>query len=291
MSEEEQINDTPENDLEDLIDHGADAVSHGDSRDPDDHSSSEDLHDESISPEDHNSEDRFTISVMSDSAIPRERNQDQALGKGRGKNRGGDHQSKDSGISGSIADSSSESSRPAGDANNKGRGRSNRRPTGGSDGFNLINSTEIAPSGSGNYEAVATTQPDKLTGLFGGGPVKTAYTWLSLGDSLLKVRGRAAYDIVDQFKSGDVLVAPASITTTSITASNGTINKPVAGQINAKVLNKTTFLANSAAAFTCTGLDGLFVAFNDARPGYQQNSDTLLFLANYAITSGPVVVN
>ena len=61
--------------------------------------------------------------------------------------------------------------------------------------------------------------------------------------------------------------------------------------MNATVLNKSNFLANSAAAFTCTGISGLFVAFNDARDGYQQNSDTLLLLQGYSLESGPLVVN
>jgi hypothetical protein len=179
----------------------------------------------------------------------------------------------------------------------KGRGKDDTKPTPGAETFNVVGSTEIPPGGTGVYEALATAQRDKLTGLLNGEKVRTTYTWLNLGDSLLKVRGLAGYDIVENFTinntdgSSDDLFAPQSITTTSIDTSNGNIRKLVAGQITAKVLSKANFLANSAAAFTCTGFDGLFVAFNDGRDGYQQNSDALVFLQGYNIASGPLMVN
>ena len=180
---------------------------------------------------------------------------------------------------------------------NKGRGKASQRSGLGTDSLNVVNATEITSVGTGLYEGLATTQPDKLTGLFNNAKVKTTYTWANLTDSLLTVHGRPGYDIVENFTTSnaeggsDELRAPQTITTDSITFSNGNIRKLNAGQINAKVLTKTNFLANSAAAFTCSGFDGMFVAFNDARDGYQQKTDTLLFLQGYNINSGPLVVS
>ena len=199
----------------------------------------------------------------------------------------------------SNSDDSTDDSSSALDRPHKGQGggKDDKRRTPGADSFNVVDATEVPPGNTGLYEGLATPLRDKLTGLFNGAKVRTTYTWRNLGDSLLSSRGRASFDVVENFTvsktpgESDELVAPLSITTTSIDASNGKIKKLVAGQINAKALAPARFTANSAAAFTCKGFDGLFVAFNDARDGYQQNSDTLVFLKGYDIASGPLVVN
>ena len=201
-----------------------------------------------------------------------------------------DHSSNDH-----ADDSTNDSSRTAGQSSSgKGSGKEDKHP--GVESFNVVNATEIPPGGTGAFESLATAQRDKLTGLFNGAKVKTTYTWLNLGDSLLKDHGHAGYDIVENFtvnnpEGSDELLAPQSITATAITTSNGNISKLVAGKITAKVLSADKFVANSAAAFTCDGFEGLFVVFNDRRDGYQHNSDTLIFLQNYNLASGPLVVN
>jgi hypothetical protein len=53
----------------------------------------------------------------------------------------------------------------------------------------------------------------------------------------------------------------------------------------AALLTETTFAANSVAAFTTTGQAGIFIAMNDGRSGYQADSDAIIFLRNYAISS------
>lgn len=136
-------------------------------------------------------------------------------------------------------------------------------------------------------EMIATPLRDLLTGIPEAG-IATNFVWLNLRDSLLKGRrGSALWDEVVDFKpsDGDELYAPENITTESITASSGNISKLVAGQINAKALKGKAFLANSAAAFTCDGFDGLFVVFNDSLAGYQPNSDSLLFLKGFGFTA------
>jgi hypothetical protein len=43
----------------------------------------------------------------------------------------------------------------------------------------------------------------------------------------------------------------------------------------------TQFTAFSAKAFQASGWNGTFVAFNDATAGFQANSDSVVYLANY----------
>lgn len=191
--------------------------------------------------------------------------------------------------SSNVVEDSTSSSSSAIDPSGQERGKAPKRPSPGSDAFNLVPVTEsgVVP---GTYESVATPLRDKLTGEPTG--ALTLFAWENLGDSLLKIRGRAGWDVVEGCTPDvDALYAPQTITTTSINSSNGNISKLVAGQINSKVLSKDKFRANSAAAFTCTGFDGLFVAFNDGRDAYQPNTDTLLFLQGYKLDGGAVVVN
>lgn len=186
----------------------------------------------------------------------------------------------------------------ADDSSSRGRGRSRGRGQGSSsaakppavsDDFNLVPLTPstVVP---GTFEAIATAQRDKLTGEASG--ISTLFLWEQLGDSLLKGSGnRRLWDVVQGYTSGiDILYAPQTITTTAIGQSSGNISKLNAGQINAKALGGKSFLANSAAAFTCKGYAGTFVAFNDGQDGYQQNSDSLLFLEGFALASGPITV-
>ena len=248
---------------------------------------------------DHSTNNPVDDSVTSSRSGSRGRSRGRGGSQGRG--RGRDNLASNSSVSGStsdsIDDSTDDSSRAMGKSSSaKGRGSDDKRSSKGAESFNVVNATEIPPGGTGVFESLATAQRDKLTGLFNGVKVKTTYTWLNLGDSLLKVRGRAGYDIVENFtvnnpEGSDDLFAPQTITTTSIATSNGNISKLAAGQINARVLSANKFVANSAAAFTCTGFEGLFVAFNDGRDGYQPNSDTLLFIQGYNLASGPLTVN
>jgi hypothetical protein len=177
-----------------------------------------------------------------------------------------------------------------GRGNSKGSSSSNSTPSASvGDDFNVV---PLTPSTAvpGTFEAIATPLRDKLTGETTG--ISTLFLWENLRDSLLKgAGGGPLWDVVDGYTSGvDILYAPQNITTTSIDRASGSISKLNAGQINAKALGGKSFQANSAAAFTCKGYDGTFVVFNDGLKGYQQNSDTLIFLQGFNLASGPLTV-
>jgi len=57
------------------------------------------------------------------------------------------------------------------------------------------------------------------------------------------------------------------------------------GSAIGSVLTNTTFVANTAAAFTVDGLRGTFLALNDGRDGFQADTDALIHLSNYTIGS------
>ena len=168
--------------------------------------------------------------------------------------------------------------------NSNGRGRSrdkgldSSKGSKGGDDFNVVINT---PRGDGSFDALATPARDRLTGQ--PGDVGTFFTWTNLTDSLLKGSRRSVLiDEVRDFTSlVDGLDAPLNVTTQEILNPGGRINKLNAGQINAKGVGGESFAANTAAAFTCKGYSGVFVVFNDARAGYQQNSDSLIQLVGY----------
>lgn len=213
-----------------------------------------------------------------------------ALATGRSSSRSRTPEDGSVGASASTNDCDedcSKSSSPISASATKGSSKEAKRPSRDSV-FNTV-----TPTDKGDFlECIATSQRDELTGTSDTKP--TTFVWGKLGDSRLKIRGRAGWDVVENFTlSSDTLNAPDSITKTSIASSNGTIRKLVAGQINAKVLSQDKFLANQAAAFECKDFNGLFVAFNDGRAGYQATSDTLLFLKDLKasdLTTMPIQV-
>ena len=134
----------------------------------------------------------------------------------------------------------------------------------------------------GAYEALATPIRDRLTGATGEDA--TFFKWANLTDSLLKGTGnRVLIDEVVGFTTlKDGLDAPDSITTQEINNLSGNVRKLDAGLINSKGVGGVAFAPNTAAAFTCNNVAGVYVVFNDGRPGYQQASDTLIYLKDYA---------
>ena len=173
-----------------------------------------------------------------------------------------------------------------GDGHGRGKGK-DKPPSTPTTDFNVVPATPSLDGVATVQEMIATPLRDLLTGIPQAG-ISTNFVWLNLSDSRLKGRrGAALWDQVVDFKGseGDELYAPESITTESISASSGHISKLVPGQINAKALKGKAFLADSAAAFTCDGYDGLFVVFNDPRAGYQAESDSLLFLKDFRFSA------
>ncbi|MFN9621731.1 MAG: bluetail domain-containing putative surface protein, partial [Cyanobacteriota bacterium] len=53
----------------------------------------------------------------------------------------------------------------------------------------------------------------------------------------------------------------------------------------ASLLTAATFAANGVAAFTATKQTGTLIAMNDGRPGFQADSDSIILLENYNLSS------
>ena len=133
---------------------------------------------------------------------------------------------------------------------------------------------------------VATAQRDLLRAATG--TPKSQFQWKQLSDSLLSGRGGSQrWDVVTGFDSRvHTLRAPQSVNKTTIRTASGHVNQLTPALINTKGLGGTALKANSAGAFTCAGYNGTFVVFNDTRPGYQPNSDSLIFLDNFHVNLG-----
>lgn len=146
------------------------------------------------------------------------------------------------------------------------------------------------PNGAGRIPiAIASIQRNLLS----ASPTaqKGLFQWKALSDSLMYGRrGLMRWDVVTGFDSQrHALLAPRSVNKTIIKATSGRINQLNPEQVNGKGVGGALLKANSAAAFTCQGFDGTFVVFNDARPGYQANSDALIFLENHQFNLGTTI--
>ncbi len=126
---------------------------------------------------------------------------------------------------------------------------------------------------SGNDTLIGGAGKDSLT----GGSGNDIFTYTALGQSLL-----ANYDVITDYTIGDQIDAASSIVAATLTTSVGNAASLSASAIST-VLTSGVFTANSANAFTVTGLAGTFVAFNDAVAGFNSANDSLIFLQNYTI--------
>ena len=160
----------------------------------------------------------------------------------------------------------------------------------GQDGQQSLNPVSNTPRSDGSYGALATPLRDQLIGqddvIGGTANSSTVFTWKSLTDSVLKgPRNSVLWDRVKGFGSLDKLDAPATVVTREITNLSGSVDKLIAGQINAKGVGAANFAPNTAAAFSFTDKEkrdtGVFVVFNDGVAGYQQKHDSLIFLSEY----------
>jgi serralysin len=131
---------------------------------------------------------------------------------------------------------------------------------------------------SGNDTLIGGGGKDTLTG--GSGTDKFSYT--ALDQSLL-----ASYDVITDYTTNEQIDAPSSVLATTLTNSIGTAASLSASAISA-VLTSGVFVANSARAFTVTGLSGTFIAFNNAIAGFDSSKDSILFLQNY--TPGSIAI-
>lgn len=120
----------------------------------------------------------------------------------------------------------------------------------------------------------------------------TAYRWSSLQDSSLKGPRRSElWDVVTNYRDGDQIDAPDTITTREITETSGSIRKLNPGQINSKGVGGEAFEANTARSFLYAGpnkglQNGVFLVLNDGRPGYQHRTDAVIFLEGFSFGAG-----
>jgi Ca2+-binding RTX toxin-like protein len=126
---------------------------------------------------------------------------------------------------------------------------------------------------------------NKLTGGMGkdiltGGVGRDTFFYNDLKESLL-----SGYDVITDYAAGEMIsLANPLFEGDDLISSTGKVSVLNAGAIGS-LLTNTTFLANNAAAFTVEKLAGTFLALNDGRDGFQEESDALIHLINYTIGS------
>jgi hypothetical protein len=144
-------------------------------------------------------------------------------------------------------------------------------------GNNLSN---IIIGNSNNNRILGLLGADVLTGE--GGSDSDLFAYNSLDESLLGAGN--SFDVITDFNNRDRILAPLSVETDRLVSSMGNIMTLSASTI-AALLSTSSFVANSVQAFTYSGRLGTFIAMNDGRAGYQAESDAILFLQNYAVSS------
>ena len=153
-------------------------------------------------------------------------------------------------------------------------------------GTNRINGTGNALNNSifgntSNNRILGGLGKDILTG--GGTTDSDTFVYNALNESLL-----GGYDVITDFNSRDRILTPFSVETATLTASVGSSRDFTAANIS-RLLTTSTFAANTAAAFAITGVSGTLIALNDNRAGFQPDSDTIIQLRSYTISSSNAV--
>ena len=94
------------------------------------------------------------------------------------------------------------------------------------------------------------------------------------------------FDVITDYNNRDRIQAPNAVSEEAdiLTSSRGATSDLTSASI-ASVLTESNFAANSVAAFAVTGQQGTFIAMNDGRAGFQADSDAIIHLQNYAISS------
>ena len=111
------------------------------------------------------------------------------------------------------------------------------------------------------------------------------FSWDSLAETSLN-----SYDTVVNFASNDKIAIRGLSYGQTLRNSVGNIASLTYSNM-ISLLNGTKLPSGGAAAFTVTGLNGTFVALNDRRAAFQSDTDGLVFLKQYNISSSnPVVV-
>ncbi|MFN9622362.1 MAG: beta strand repeat-containing protein [Cyanobacteriota bacterium] len=134
--------------------------------------------------------------------------------------------------------------------------------------------------GAGNDTISAGDGYDTIAGGLGsdwitGGSGIYQFDYLSLSESLL-----TGFDIIIDYSLGEVINRPGAGQV--INSSNGTASSLTASALSG-LLNIFSFTGNSSAAFTVLNLSGTFIALNDATAGFNESTDSILYLPAYNI--------
>lgn len=167
----------------------------------------------------------------------------------------------------------------------------------GESSLRLIGTGRINGTGNSlNNLIVGNASNNRLAGLAGkdiltgaGTTDRDVFLLAALSDSLLLEPGSGNADYFDEitdFNRRDRILAPYSISleTEPLSASIGTATSSSSAAL-ANLLTSSAFAEDSVVAFSITGFAGTFLAMNDARAGFQADTDAILFLRNYAISS------
>ena len=96
------------------------------------------------------------------------------------------------------------------------------------------------------------------------------------------------YDIITGFQPVDRLQVNGQPFRATLSSSAGVLGSLAADDIS--FFLTTDWAAGSATAFSVLGMQGTFVALNDAIPGYQSASDAIVYLQNYNVSAANRIV-
>ncbi|MEY4807061.1 MAG: hypothetical protein RLZZ206_1450 [Cyanobacteriota bacterium] len=143
---------------------------------------------------------------------------------------------------------------------------------------------DIIIGGAGNDRLEGNIGADVLTG--GGSADNDQFVYNSLGESLFNSYN--SFDLITDFSNRDKILVPLSIKADRIVRPIGNITFLSPSAI-ASLLSAVSYAANSVAAFTASDKPGTFIAMNDGRDGFQADSDAILLLQNYIVSSANFV--
>ena len=120
---------------------------------------------------------------------------------------------------------------------------------------------------------------------------RDVFVFFQLSDSLLldPTSGTGGYfDEITDFNRNDRITAPFSVEKDILTSSLGEA-ETISPTTIAAVLTTSSFTANGVAAFTANSHSGTFIAMNDARAGFQADTDSIVWLRDYSISAANFV--
>ena len=167
----------------------------------------------------------------------------------------------------------------------------------GGDGDDAIvgeGGNDILSGNSGDDRIYGNAGRDVINGgagvdLLSGGADGDVFVWSRLQHSLLGSPGAYRFDTVTDYRSGDRLDAVFDGATGSIQSSLAHIGQLSAAAI-AGALTTRSFTSYAARAFTASGWNGTFVAFNDGNAGFDATQDSIIFLSNYNFATAATAI-